>query len=167
MKVVAIVAMASNRANGKNNQLIWHIKADLQRFKAITLGHFLITGRKNFESIVKLLSCRTTLIISRNTDFKVEGAKVVNSLSEAIKICKNLAQEKIFIMGGGEIYKLAFEQNLIDEIDLTYIKKDFTADTFFPEIDLKIFSKAEESIFYLDEKSNLTYKYITYRKNLI
>src|SRR5210317_828975 len=102
-----IAAIATNKALGKNNDLIWHLPADLKRFKKVTLGHHVIMGRKTFESLGKPLPNRTTIIISRNPDYLAEGCIVVNSLPKAIKAASE--DENPYILGGAEIYRQAME----------------------------------------------------------
>jgi len=126
-----IVAVGkNNRAIGSNNALLWRIPDDLKRFKTITTGHPIIMGRKTFESIGKILPNRTNIIVSRNTDFKVEGAQVFHSLDEAVKKALGIDSE-IFIIGGAEIYKQAI--NMANRLYLTVIDEEKDGDAFFPE----------------------------------
>lgn len=131
--ITLIAALAENRVIGKDNDLIWHLSADLKRFKALTTGHHIIMGRKTFESIGKPLPNRTTVIISRNTDYKVDGCFTVHSLQAAIDFAK--ADEQAFIIGGAEIYKQAL--SLVDRMELTRVEAEFDGDAFFPEFDEK------------------------------
>ncbi len=133
-----IAAISQNLVLGKNNKLLWHIPEDLARFKKITSNHPVIMGRKTFESIGKPLPHRTNIIITRDENYKTEGCLVVHSLEEAIKRVKGMpagakamAGKKIFIIGGGQIYKQAI--TLADKLYLTVIKKDFSGDTYFPD----------------------------------
>ncbi len=121
-----IAAVAKNNALGKNNDLIWRLPADLKRFKKITLGHHVIMGRKTFESLGRPLPNRTTIIVSRNKTYQVDGCIVVNSLEEAISAAQE--DQNPFILGGGEIYKQALL--LADILDLTLVHHSFEdADT--------------------------------------
>lgn len=132
-----IVAVAKNRVIGANNQLIWHIADDLKNFKRITSGHPVIMGRKTFESLGRALPNRRNIVISRNSNYTADGAEVVDSLEQAIKICS--PQEENFVIGGGEIYNQAIQiahKLYITEVDLTP-----QGDTHFPEIDLKIWKE--------------------------
>lgn len=129
--ISAIAAIGQNRELGKNNQLLWRIPEDLKRFRAITAGHPIIMGRKTYESIGHPLPNRTNIIITRNQDFKAEGCVVVGSVEEAIAKAKELDQQEIFIIGGGEIYKQAMP--MIDKLYLTVVKGSKEADTYFPE----------------------------------
>ncbi|SNR67190.1 dihydrofolate reductase [Lutibacter agarilyticus] len=156
--ITIIAAVAENRALGKDNQLIWHLPADLKRFKQVTLGHHIIMGRKTFESLGKPLPNRTTIIITRNKNYKQEGCIVVNSLSEAIEASKT--DENPYILGGAEIYKQAFE--IADKLDLTFVHHTFEADAFFPEINSTIWKETERTCFKSDEKNKYDYSFVSY-----
>ena len=137
MKVSLIVAVSENGVIGKDNDLIWHLPKDMKFFKDTTMGHHVIMGRKNFESIphkFRPLPNRTNIVITRQSDYKAEDSIVVNSVEEALKVAKSNEENEAFIIGGGQIYKLALEANLIDRIYLTRIHHSFDGDTFFPEL---------------------------------
>lgn len=161
--IVSIVcALDKNRGIGKDNKLMWHIPHDLKRFKQITSGHPIIMGRKTFESIGRLLPNRTNIIITRDQSYKIEGAIVVHSLSEAIKKARNVIlsetkeldsltasqndkEKEVFIIGGGQIFEQALP--IADKLYLTIVTRlpspggkatggqdgQFNADTFFPD----------------------------------
>lgn len=129
---VAIVGV--RRAIGKNNDLLYRISEDLKRFKSITLGHPIIMGRKTFDSIGKALPGRTNIVITRDTNYEKEGVIAANSLEEALSKAKEIDQEEIFIIGGGEIYKQALP--FTTKLYLTKIDADDKdADIFFPEFE--------------------------------
>ena len=128
-----IVAHDDKLGIGKKNQLLFRIAADLKRFKEITMGHPIIMGRKTYESIGRVLPGRTNIIIPRTLDFDVPGAKVVGSLTAALDLAKTFDDQEIFIIGGGEIFKQAIQQNLVDKLYVTKVKGDFGAEIFFPE----------------------------------
>jgi dihydrofolate reductase len=137
MKVSLIVAVAENRVIGKDNDLIWHLPKDMKFFKETTVGHHVIMGRKNFESIPKKyrpLPNRTNVVITRQTNYQAEGCIVVNSVEEALAIAKKSGDTEPFIIGGGQIYKIALEQDLVDRIYLTEVQHSYDGDTFFPEL---------------------------------
>ena len=137
MKASLIVAVSQNGVIGKDNDLIWHLPKDMKFFKDTTMGHHVIMGRKNFESIphkYRPLPNRTNVIITRNSDYKAEGCLVVNSVEEALEVAKQNGDTHPFIIGGGQIYKLALENNLVDKIYLTKVHHSFDGDTFFPEL---------------------------------
>lgn len=157
-----IAAVAKNNALGKDNDLIWSLPADLKRFKKVTSGHHIIMGRKTFESLGKPLPNRTTIIISRNKDYRIEGCITVNSLEEAIKAAKE--DSNPYILGGGEIYKQAMEY--ADMLDLTLVHHSFeNADTFFPAIDPKIWQETYRQDFNADEHHKYDYSFVTYKKS--
>ncbi len=131
MNISIIVAIANNMAIGKDNDLIWHISEDLKRFKSITSGNTIIMGRKTYESIGRPLPKRRNIVISRNRDLSIEGAEVVNSLDEALRLTES--ENEVFIIGGGAIYKEAMP--LADRLYLTRVDISPEADIFFPEID--------------------------------
>ena len=137
MKVSLIVAVSENGVIGKDNDLIWHLPKDMKFFKDTTMGHHVIMGRKNFESIphkFRPLPNRTNIVITRQSDYKAEDSIVVNSVEESLEIAKKNGENEAFIIGGGQIYKLALEANLIDRIYLTKIHHLFDGDTFFTEL---------------------------------
>tara|TARA_R110001583_G_scaffold8413_6_gene40207 strand:- start:3074 stop:3556 length:483 start_codon:yes stop_codon:yes gene_type:complete len=156
--ITIIAAIADNNALGKDNQLIWHLPADLKRFKQVTLNHHIIMGRKTFESLGKPLPNRTTIIITRNTNYKVENCIVVNSLEEALEAAK--PDENPYILGGADIYNQAIK--IADKLDLTYVHHLFEADAFFPLIDTNIWIEASRQDFKMDDKNNYNYSFVTY-----
>ena len=167
MIVSLIVAVSENGVIGKDNDLIGHLPKDMQFFKETTMGHHVIMGRKNFESIphkYSPLPNRTNVIITRQADYAAEGCVVVNSVEAAIEIAKQNGDTEPFIIGGGQIYKLALEANLVDKIYLTKVHHSFEGDTFFPALntDWKEVNKAENKA---DEKHSYDYDFITLIKN--
>ena len=156
-----IAAVAKNNALGKNNDLIWRLPADLKRFKKVTLGHHIIMGRKTFESLGKPLPNRTTIIITRNKNYKVDNCIVVNSLEKAILAAKDDANP--YVLGGGEIYKQALQH--ADFLDLTLVHHSFEeADTFFPEIDFEKWKEIKREDFEADDRHDYAYSFVTYKK---
>ena len=123
-----IAAMSKNRVIGDANTLIWHLTEDLKRFRLLTTDNTIVMGRKTYESIGRPLPNRRSIIITRDTDYSVDGCEVVNSLEEALL----LSNSDCFIIGGGEIYRQAID--IADRIYLTLIDKEFEGDTSFPEI---------------------------------
>ena len=128
-----MAAKASNNGIGKNNDLVWHLPADLKHFKKTTSGHYVIMGRKTFESLGRPLPGRLNIVITRNRNFFLEGAVVVGSLQEALDFASGQSQELVFILGGGEIYEQSM--TLADILYITEVHHDFEGDTYFPEID--------------------------------
>ncbi|SNR81188.1 dihydrofolate reductase [Lutibacter flavus] len=158
--ITIIAAIAENNALGKDNQLIWHLPADLKRFKQVTLNHHIIMGRKTFESLGKPLPNRTTIIITRNPNYTVENCIVVNSLEEALEAAKT--DENPYILGGAEIYNQAIK--IADKLDLTYVHHSFDADAFFPIIDADIWKEDTRKDFKMDEKNKYNYSFVTYSR---
>ncbi|GLB51074.1 dihydrofolate reductase [Neptunitalea chrysea] len=158
--ITIIAAAAENNALGKDNDLVWHLPDDFKRFKELTTGHHIIMGRKTFESFPKPLPNRTHIVITRKTDYKPEGCIVVHSLEEAIATVTN--DDTPYIIGGGEIYKMAIE--VADCIELTRVHGEFEADTFFPEISSKNW-KIVDSVFHdKDVKHAYSFTYQTYKR---
>jgi dihydrofolate reductase len=158
--ITLIAAAAENNALGKNNDLIWHLPDDFKRFKSITSGHYIIMGRKTFESFPKPLPNRTHVIITRQKNYSPENCIVVNSLEKAIEICPK--DEDVFVIGGGEIYKQSIA--IADKIELTRVHSTFEADTFFPEIDTTIWELVQEEFHPKDERHLFDFSFQTYLK---
>lgn len=157
-----LVAFDENRVIGKNNALIWHLPADLKRFKALTTGHVIIMGRKTFESIGRPLPNRTTIVISRQQDLNIEGVILAHSVEEAILKAKSISRDDIFIVGGAEIYQLSLP--LADQILVTQLHDIFEGDAFFPEISPGIWEVAEQERGITDEQNAYQFSYITYAR---
>jgi dihydrofolate reductase len=160
MIIAAIVAIDLNHAIGKNNQLLWHLPADLKFFKQTTMGCPIIMGRKTYQSIGKLLPGRKNIIITRNEDFKIEGAEIYQSLNDAISKCDS---EKVFVIGGAEIYTLAMP--MIKELYITIVKNKFDADTFFSKINTSQFNLVWEECHEADEKNKFDYCFQKWIRN--
>jgi len=154
--VSAVVAVSLNNAIGKDNQLLWHLPADLKHFKQITSGHTVIMGRKTYESIGKPLPNRRNIVITRQT-IHIEGCEVASSVEAALALCAN--EQEVFIVGGAEIYKLALP--LTDRIYLTIVKKEFEADVFFPELNQSEWLETSVEEYQADEKNPIPYSFIT------
>ena len=160
MIIAAIVAIDLNHAIGKNNQLLWHLPADLKFFKQTTMGCPIIMGRKTYQSIGKLLPGRKNIIITRNEDFKIEGAEIYQSLNDAISECDS---EKVFVIGGAEIYTLAMP--MIKELYITIVKNKFDADKFFSKINTSQFNLVWEECHEADEKNKFDYCFQKWIRN--
>lgn len=156
--ITIIAAIAKNNALGKDNQLLWHLPDDFKRFKNITSGHFIIMGRKTFESFPKPLPNRTHVIISRQKNYSQLNCIVVTSLQKAIEACPK--NEEIFIIGGGEIYNQSIA--IADKLDITRVNHSFEADTFFPEIDLTQWKLIFEEFHPKDEKHKFDFRFETF-----
>ena len=166
MKVSLIVAVAENGVIGKDNDLIWHLPKDMQFFKETTTGHHVIMGRKNFESIphkYRPLPNRTNIVITRQSDYTAEGCVVVNSVEEALKVAKSNGENEAFIIGGGQIYRIALEKDLVDKIYITKVHHSFDGDTFLPELSNK-WREESKIINKADEKHAYDFDFITLEK---
>ena len=158
--ITIIVAASENNVIGNNNKLIWHLSDDLKRFKNLTKGHYVIMGRKTFESMPRALPNRTNVIITRKENYIAENAIVTNSLESALKIASDDAQP--FIIGGGEIYNIAL--NISDRIELTRVHHNFEGDTTFPEIDKEKWIESNRVEKKKDETHSYDFTFITYNK---
>lgn len=135
MTISIIVAIARNGVIGKaNGEMSWHVKEEFQHFKNTTLGFPIIMGRKTFETLGKPLKGRLNIVVSKNKSYKTSFNEVVikKSIDEAIDYCKSVKPEKIFIIGGGEIYKQAV--SFVDEMIITFMKFDAEGEVKFPSI---------------------------------
>lgn len=155
MKISLIVAMARNHVIGINGQMPWHLPADLKHFRAITMGHPIIMGRKTFEAIGKPLPGRRNLVISHNPEFSVEGAEVYNQIEVALEQCADL--EQVFVIGGATLYEMMLGR--ADYLYLTEIDQEFAGDTFFPQFDRKDWQElgCQE---HFDENTRFKYRFV-------
>jgi len=158
--ITLIAAAGQNNELGKDNDLIWHLPDDFKRFKKLTTGHYIIMGRKTFETFPKPLPNRIHIVISRNKSYNHEGAIVVQSINEALQIAKD--DEQPFIIGGGEIYALGLE--IAEKIELTRVHDSFESDTFFPEISMEKWQLINEEYHEKDERHKYTFTYQTFLK---
>lgn len=159
-KISILVAMAKNRVIGINNTLPWRCPEDLKHFKALTMGHHILMGRKTYESIGKPLPGRTTVIITRKAHLKAEGCLVAHSLEEAISLCDN--DHEIFIVGGTDIYTQALP--LADKLYLTEIQKDVTGDAEFPDFNLSEWQEISREIRHQETPEPLEFHFIEYQR---
>ena len=160
--ITIIAAIGANKELGKDNDLIWHLPADLKRFKKVTTGHAIIMGRNTFESIGKPLPNRRSIIITRNPSYKKEGCEVVHSLEDAIELIHD--QDDAFIIGGAQIYNEAMEKNLVDQLDITEVHQNFDADVFFPTINLALWKEISKETFLPDDKNQYGYSFLSYKR---
>ncbi len=153
-----IVAVASNNVIGINNSLPWHLPEDLKRFRALTTGHHIIMGRKTYESLGRLLPGRTTVIVTRNKDYSLEGALVAPSLVAAIALCQN--DEEPFVIGGAELYQDGLK--LANKLYMTEVELDVAGDAFFPTVDLNHWQETSREAH--TSAQGLPFNYITYSR---
>lgn len=157
MIIAVVVAIAENNAIGKDNQLLWHLPADLKHFKQITSGHTIIMGRKTYDSIGKPLPNRRNIVMTRKVGLEIPGVEVTSNIEEALALCKT--EEEVYIIGGAEIYKSTM--HLVDKIYLTKVHQSYEADAFFPEIDSKRWNETDVEKHLPDEKNHVAYTFST------
>jgi len=151
LKIILISAIATNNVIGKSNgEMPWHVPEEFKHFKQTTLGSPVLMGRKTFETLGKPLKGRENIIITHNKNFRVQFDDVIikSSLNEAIEYCRNKNEDKIFIIGGGEIYRQAI--SIVDEMILSYLKFEAEGDVYFPIFDIndwEIFSREDNEKF--------------------
>ncbi len=153
-----IVAVAHNNVIGINNTLPWHLPEDLKHFRALTTGHHIIMGRKTYESLGRLLPGRTTVIVTRNKDYKLEGALVAHSLEAAVDLCLN--DDEAFVIGGAELYQDGLK--LANQLYITEVDLEVTGDAFFPAIDQQLWQETSREAH--TSAQGLLFTYLTYKR---
>jgi dihydrofolate reductase len=143
--------MDENMGIGVHNQLPWHLSDDLKRFKALTMGHHIIMGRKTYESIGRQLPGRTMIVVSRNPEYPAEGVLMANSLTGALEQAETRGENEVFIIGGAEIF--AQSMAIADHIYLTQVHAIVDADVFFPQFDRDAWIEKESLRKGADEKN--------------
>ncbi len=151
--------MAENRVIGRNNSLPWHLSEDLKYFKATTMGHSIIMGRKTWESIGRALPGRTSIVVSTNEDYEAPGAKVVNSLPEAIRLAESISiidgTEEAFVIGGAGLYAAALPY--AQRFHLTKVHAEVEGDTRLDEFDESEWQETARVDFEKDESNPYDY----------
>ncbi|HOI88685.1 MAG TPA: dihydrofolate reductase [Lentimicrobium sp.] len=162
MKPISIiVAIADNLAIGKDNSLLWHIPEDLKRFKKLTTGHTIVMGKRTFESLpLRPLPNRRSVVITDVADEEIPGCTMAYSIDDAIG--KMDAERENFIIGGGMVYKQFMP--LADRLYLTFVHKDFDADTFFPAIDFSEWKEISREDIAAAETLGFDYSYVIYER---
>jgi len=143
-----------------DGRMPWHLPAELQHFKAATMGKAVVMGRKTWQAIGKSLPGRQNIVVSRNPDFIAAGADVVASLSDAIEVSQ---ADEIMVIGGGQLYTLALP--LAQRLILTLIDIEPEADTWFPAWDNGQWHQTEERRFQADENNKLAYRIVEFTRN--
>lgn len=152
-----LVAADENNVIGKDNKLPWHLPQDLKYFKNQTWGLPILMGRKTFESIGKPLQGRKNIVITRNRDWKHEGVEVVHTVEEAVTKAQSFDVKEIFVIGGAEIFKTAFDK--AHRIYLTRIHHQFEGDTYFPEVTAENWNLIQQRFCHADEKNMYSHTY--------
>ena len=160
MILSCVIAFGKNRGLGFGNKLPWHLPDDLKHFKEITRGHTVIMGRKTFDSMGRLLPERKNIIITRDRSYQVPGATLVHSIEEAIEKVKD--EKEVFVIGGGEIVKLALPY--LDRMYLTHVEAEVPADSFFPEFDPEEWKVVSEKFHPKDEKHLYDFTFKIYER---
>ncbi len=161
-KISIIVAMAKNRTIGINNTLPWRCPEDLKHFKSLTMGHHMIMGRKTFDSIGKALPGRSTVVVTRNPELKIEGCIIAHSLQQAIAACNG--DNEIFVVGGAELYAQALP--LADTLYLTEIQQEVKGDAHFPEFNNKEWQEEARDSHHQLQPQPLDFHFVTYRRKV-
>ena len=159
-QLAIIVAMAANRTIGINNTMPWRIPEDLRHFKALTMGHHMIMGRKTFDSIGKPLPGRSTVVVTRDRNLKIDGCVMAHSLGDAIAACAG--DEKIFVVGGAELYQQAIP--LVDTLYITEIRQDMEGDAHFPDFNRDAWQEMSREIRHQETPQPLEYHFVIYRR---
>jgi dihydrofolate reductase len=161
MHLSFIVAASLNQVIGINNQLPWHLPADLKYFKKLTTGHTVLMGRKTYDSIGRPLPNRENVVVTRSKDFQAEGVVVRHTLQDALEFCAN--SEEVFVIGGEEIFK-----QLMDKADTIYLTIVHTViengDAFFATPDSAFWKKTNSEFHEKDEKNLFDYTFETYER---
>ena len=161
MMISIIVAMSTNRVIGKGNGLPWKLPADLLRFKELTMGHWLIIGRKTFESIGKPLPGRRMIVVTKQEGFIAAGVRIAHSVDQALRMADD---GEVFIAGGGQIYSQTL--NRANRIYVTFVEGDFEGDTYFPPLDESDWVQVSEECHSPDEKNLHPYCFRVYERKI-
>lgn len=160
----AIAAYSKNRCIGKNKDIPWSVPADMKYFMNTTRDHHIISGRINFEAM-GLLKRRTNIIVTRNENYRAQGAVVVHSIQEGIELARFNGESETFVIGGGQIYKMALELDLIDRLYITELDLEVdNCEVYFPEFDLAKWELKSEREGVLDERNTIAQTYFVYER---
>jgi dihydrofolate reductase len=170
MRLSIIVAVAENGVIGRDGKLPWHLSADLQRFKRITMGHTIIMGRRTWESIGRPLPGRRTVVVTRQTDYRVEdpNVRVAQSVDDALRIAEAAGDAEAFVVGGSEIYRASLSK--ADRLYITVVMADVQGDTYFVgEHEWRDWTwdswvAVENELHDADEKNEYPYAFVTFQR---
>jgi len=165
MEIAMIAAVAANGVIGKDNDLVWSLPDDMKYFMNTTKDHFIILGRKNYESLppkFRPLPNRTNIVITRQPTFELNNAFVVHSLDEAITLCEQKKQKMVFVIGGGQIYKQAFP--IADTLYITEINQEFEGDTFFPSYNKDEWKEISRKHHPINERHKYSFDFVIYKR---
>lgn len=159
-KLTMIAAMDKNRVIGKDNDMPWSLPRDLAFFMKETLGHTVVSGRKNFEAMRGPLRGRRNIVLTRNKEYSKEGAEIVHSKEEVLSLIRG--EEEVFIIGGEEIYRMFMQE--ADQLTLTLIDHEFEGDTYFPEVDSAIWEMTGSTPGITDENNPYRYEFTVWTR---
>ena len=160
-RISVIAALAKNRVIGIENRLPWRLPEDLAHFKALTLGHPILMGRKTFESLGRPLPGRTNIVITRNPDYGSEGCLVAGSIPAALALCETA--EEVFIIGGAELYAQSIP--LADRLYLTEVDIEVKGDAWFPDYDRSAFKEFARDPQIGKKGDSVAFDFVVYEKN--
>ncbi len=161
MKLSIIAAVAANGVIGRDNKLPWRQSTDLKRFKALTMGHHVLMGRKTYAEIRTPLPGRVNVVVSANPSFAAAGVAIARSIDEAVARAEAAHEDEIFILGGGEIFRQTIHR--ADRMYITQIHADIEGDTVFPEFDdVNLWHLTDREDFEADEKNEYPFSFLTY-----
>ncbi len=155
-RINVIAAMAKNRTIGIKNTLPWHLPEDLKHFKALTMGHHIVMGRKTYESIGRPLPGRTTVIVTRDPNYRVEGCLTAHSIDAAIQACGD--DPEVFFVGGADLYSQVLAR--ADRLYLTEIQQEYAGDAHFPAFDKQSWRETARDA--QVSAAGLAYHFVTY-----
>ncbi|RYU77708.1 dihydrofolate reductase [Hymenobacter persicinus] len=159
--IAIVVAVAQNGVIGRDNQLIWHLPADLKHFKQLTTGHPIVMGRRTFEAIGRPLPNRTNIVVTRQADWTAPGCEVAYSVPAALELARSLGED-VFVIGGGEIYRQALAAT--DTVYLTEVHHDFEGDATFPELSPLEWREENRERHEPDDKHAYAFSFVTLRR---
>lgn len=163
-RVSMIVAVADNGVIGRDGGLPWRLSNDLRHFKATTMGHHIVMGRKTYESIGRPLPGRTTIVVSRDASYRAEGCTVVSTLDEAIRVATAAGDDDVFIVGGAQLYALAWPR--ADRMHVTHVHAEVDGDTYFEHhpLDLREWHERSRQRFSRSERDEHDYSVVVYER---
>lgn len=165
MIISLIAAVAENNVIGKDNTLPWHLPTDMKYFRDTTMGHCVIMGRKNYDSIplkYRPLDGRTNIVVTRQKDFIAEDCVVVNSMERALEVAREENETEVFIIGGADIYKQTID--IAEKVYYTKIHHTFEGDAFFPVIDPTKWKLVDKKDVAADAKNKFPFSFCVYDK---
>jgi dihydrofolate reductase len=165
MKISIIVAVAENGVIGRDNELPWRLSADLKRFKALTMGHHLLLGRKTFASIGRALPGREMIVVSRGTPPLPDGVHLAHSVKEGIERARSYDEDELFVAGGASVYAATLP--LCDRIYMTHVEAEIDGDVVFPEVDLSSWSEVRREQVAADDKNQYPTTFVVYERGAV